>query len=141
VQYRTYSSPLHKRNGSHNEANHLKYIIKSCKLLESFAQEPKAKHKLENHWLTQDGVIQRLHTIMESAQYISLTHQQEQPQIAWQRLRDLRNALVHDYLGTMDTDVLWNVCKNEIADLRYACEAILDTHYKHQTQTGKGYGR
>jgi uncharacterized protein with HEPN domain len=124
---------------SYNEANHLKYIIKSCKLLESFVQQPKAKHKLEHDWLTQDGVIQRLHTMLESAQHIPKLHQREQYQIQWDRLRDLRNALVHEYLGTIDTDVVWNVCKNEIAALRYACEAILDTHYKHQT--GREYGR
>jgi uncharacterized protein with HEPN domain len=82
-----------------------------------------------------------LHTILESTLFITEEHQREHKYVPWSHLKRLRNGLVHDYLGTMDTDVLWSLCEKTVPKLGAACEDILNMHHTQGKYTGRGYDR
>lgn len=74
--------------------------------------------------LLQDGIIRHLQVMSESSQRVSDTLNTAHPEIDWRAMAGFRNVLVHDYLN-IELDIVWNVVKNELVDLRPKIEALL----------------
>ncbi len=48
------------------------------------------------------------------------------PEIDWQRVKDFRNLVAHDYLG-VDAEEVWQIIKNDLPALEIAVKKILPT--------------
>jgi uncharacterized protein with HEPN domain len=58
--------------------------------------------------LVQDAVLRRLQTMAESTQRLSEDLKAKAPEVDWRALSGFRNVLVHDYLGGIDLDRIWD---------------------------------
>lgn len=72
---------------------------------------------------TQDAVIRNLQTLCESTQRMPDDWESRHPEIDWRTIGDFRNVLAHQYLD-IDLDIVWNVVKNYLPELKQAVEAI-----------------
>jgi uncharacterized protein with HEPN domain len=54
--------------------------------------------------------------IGEAANHIPADVRDAYPQISWREMINLRNKLIHGYLG-IDDEVLWDIVKNDVPSL------------------------
>ena len=68
--------------------------------------------------LVQDAVLRRLQTLAESTQRLSTETKEKIPNIDWRSISGFRNILVHDYLGGIDLDIVWEVINKYLPELK-----------------------
>lgn len=56
----------------------------------------------------------------ESSQRLSEQAKGKCPEIDWRSISGFRNILVHDYLGGIDNELIWQVIKQELPLLKAA---------------------
>ena len=61
--------------------------------------------------------------IGESVTRISSSFKSEQKVIPWQRIKDFRNLIAHDYFG-VDAEEVWQIIENEITSLKSKLENL-----------------
>ena len=76
--------------------------------------------KLLNDRLTQDAILRVMQTMAESSQRLSDTAKASHPEINWRGIAGFRNILVHDYLGGIDIELIWQVIETELSPLETA---------------------
>lgn len=74
--------------------------------------------------LIQDGVVRNLEIIGEAVKHIPEDVKKNYPDIEWRKIAGLRDILIHAYFG-IDLDVVWDVVKNKIPELKEKVENIL----------------
>lgn len=82
------------------------------------------REKLVNDQLIQDAVLRVMQTMAESSQRLSPDAKQSHPEINWQGISGFRNILVHDYLGGIDIELVWQVIETELPPLEAALRAL-----------------
>ena len=65
---------------------------------------------------TIDAVVRNLEIIGEAANRIDLDFKAMNPEIEWNRIRGLRNRIVHDYFG-IDYEIVWSIIQNDLENL------------------------
>jgi uncharacterized protein with HEPN domain len=71
-----------------------------------------------------DAVIRNLEIIGEAAGKVPQDIREKYPAIEWRKISDFRNILVHQYFQ-IDTEILWDIVKNRIPDLRRQIDSII----------------
>ncbi len=82
--------------------------------------------------MMRDAVLRHLQNLAESTQHLSRESQSLQPHIEWRKIGAFRNVLVHDYLGDINYELIWNVIVNELPILKEAVTKILETLKEQQ---------
>lgn len=85
--------------------------------------------------LVQDATLRNLQTLTESSQRLSVDAKAAEPSIPWRQLGAMRNILVHDYLGGIDPETVWEAIERDLPVLREALERLLA-----RTSPGTGEG-
>ncbi len=67
--------------------------------------------------------VRSLEIIGEAAKKVPPELRQHYPSIEWRAMAGLRDRLIHDYFG-VDYDLVWDVVRNKIPDLKRAIEHI-----------------
>jgi uncharacterized protein with HEPN domain len=80
---------------------------------------------LEGETLILDAVLRNLQTLSEATQRLPDEVKARYGDIPWQRIAGFRNILVHDYLGDLDTGIVWRVIETELPVLKAAITAEL----------------
>ncbi len=75
--------------------------------------------------LIQDAVIRNLQTLAESSQRLSDAAKDDEPSVPWKGMAGMRNILVHDYLGGVDIDTVWEVVDSRLPELEQALKRLL----------------
>ena len=75
----------------------------------------------------QDAVIRRFEIMGEAVRRISEETRKLFPQIPWDRMRKLRNEMIHEY-DSVDYYFVWDVIKKDISKWIVALEKILTEH-------------
>ena len=70
--------------------------------------------------MVQDAVIRRLQNLAESTQRLSPELKENMKEVEWRNIYGFRNILVHDYLGGIDLDTVWDVVENYLPILETA---------------------
>ena len=83
-----------------------------------------SKDRFFNETLIQDAVMRVLQVMAESSQRLSESSKQTQPEIDWRGISGFRNILVHDYLGGIDLELIWQVINQELPRLKQALQLI-----------------
>ncbi len=79
---------------------------------------------INNQVLTR-AVARSLEVIGEAVKNISNKTKNKYPLISWREIAGLRDKLIHHYFG-IDYEIVWEVIQNEIPDLLYNINIILD---------------
>jgi len=74
--------------------------------------------------LIQDAVIRNLQTLAESSQRLSDAAKSNEPAVPWKNMAGMRNILVHDYLGGVDADTVWEVVDKHLPSLKQALNRL-----------------
>jgi len=74
--------------------------------------------------LIQDAVIRNLQTLAESSQRLSDAAKDDEPSVPWKDMAGMQNILVHDYLGGVDIDTVWEVVDSRLPELEQALKRL-----------------
>ena len=102
---------------------YLEYILQCIKAIEEYSQG--SKEQFLNNLLIQDAVLRRLQTLAESTQRLSTETKDKMTNIDWRSISGFRNILVHDYLGGIDLDIVWEVVDRYLLELKIEINNVL----------------
>ena len=67
--------------------------------------------------LVQDGVIRNFEVIGEASKHVDENLKTKYADVEWRKMGDLRNKLIHDYIG-VDLWAVWRVVTDIIPELK-----------------------
>ncbi len=70
-----------------------------------------------------DAVLHNLAVIGEAAARLPQSFTDGHSSVAWGEMRDLRNLVIHEYLG-VDIDIIWNTIQEDLPELVRDLERI-----------------
>ncbi|MDX2494696.1 MAG: DUF86 domain-containing protein [Desulfuromusa sp.] len=82
------------------------------------------RNRFFNDMMLQDAILRVLQVMAESSQRISEQAKKQQPEIDWRGISGFRNILVHDYLGGVDLELIWQVIEAELPKLKKALNGM-----------------
>jgi uncharacterized protein with HEPN domain len=91
---------------------YLKEIVESIELLKNYLANININEFLEDR-IIQDAVIRRLEIIGEASAKINDEIKNFFDEIPWDKLRELRNFLIHEYFN-VDLEIIWNTTQRII---------------------------
>jgi len=101
----------------------IKHILESIKYIEEYTKGISKDDFLRSTQI-QDAVIRRLEIIGEATKNIPLGWKETHSEVPWRRIAGIRDILIHEYFG-IDFDLLWNVVKKDLPDLKQKISRIL----------------
>ena len=100
----------------------LQYIGKLNNITASF-QDAESLFNFNNQTLFDSSLV-LLIQIGENVSKIDDSLKQEYPDIDWQKIKDFRNKLVHDYIS-VNIIIVYEIIKNDLAKLKFEIEKII----------------
>ncbi len=73
----------------------------------------------------QRAFVRSLEIIGEASKKVSAEFRAEHPHVDWRAMAGMRDRLIHDYFG-VDYDLVWDVVRHRIPELRRQIAAILE---------------
>ena len=74
--------------------------------------------------MIRDAVLRNLEVIGEAVGKVSLEYRRAHPEIAWRNARELRNVLIHNYMG-INTERVWSAITNRLPAFKAQIDALL----------------
>lgn len=108
---------------SEQDRVYLAHILECAGLIQDYTRHDKAAFMAS--LLVQDAVLRRLQTMAESTQRLSDDLKATVPEVDWRALAGFRNILVHDYLGGIDLEQVWDAVENDLPDLEAAVRKLI----------------
>jgi uncharacterized protein with HEPN domain len=71
-----------------------------------------------------DAAMMNFVVIGEMVDKLSDNFKSSFPSIEWNKIRDFRNIIAHDYFG-IDAEEVWQIIKNDIPELKIEIERII----------------
>jgi uncharacterized protein with HEPN domain len=102
-------------------------IIDSIKKIEEYTADLSSNDFEENNLIT-DAVVRNIEIIGEASKNIPNEIQNLFKDIPWQKLRGIRNRIVHDYFD-VDRTIIWHIVTNELSPLK----STLLSHLKNKS--------
>ncbi|MFZ1518981.1 MAG: DUF86 domain-containing protein [Ignavibacteriaceae bacterium] len=91
-------------------------IIESINKIEEYTTDLSYDDFEENNLIT-DAVVRNIEIIGEASKNIPSEVKNQFPDIPWQKLRGIRNRIVHDYFD-IDRTIIWYIISNELSPLK-----------------------
>ena len=95
------------------------------KILEYVKGIPSAKEYFRSQ-LIFDATLMNFINIGEMSGRVSPELRARHPEIDWQKVKDFRNLVAHDYLG-VDAEEVWQIIKNDLPPLEGSIKKILSS--------------
>lgn len=92
----------------------LEYILYCIDKIQEYSQG--GKEEFFSNLMVQDAIIRRLSEELKA----------NMTEVNWRNISGFRNILVHDYLGGIDINTVWDVVENDLLDLRKQISINLD---------------
>mgnify|MGYP006280144693 CR=1 FL=1 len=90
--------------------------IKSC--LDEIDSYDLSYEKLTENSMVYNATLRVLQVMTESLTKLSDDLKARNKIIDWAKIKGFRNIVVHEYLGNLDHDILWNIISYELHDIR-----------------------
>ena len=103
---------------------YLEHILECAALIQNYTRNGKGEFMTSA--LVQDGVLRRLQTMAESTQRLSAELKATAPEVDWRALAGFRNVLVHDYLGGIDLERVWNAIEYYLPVLETSVREMME---------------
>lgn len=100
------------------DQTYIRHMIECIQRIEDYVNT--TKESFAKSELLQDAVTRVLQVMSESSQRLSDQAKGNCPEIDWRSISGFRNILVHDYLGGIDNELIWQVVKQELPLLKAA---------------------
>lgn len=110
-----------------DEKLYLQHIVESYEYIKEYTAS--GKEAFLNSHLLQNATVKVLANITESTSHLSEETRLTYKDISWAMIKSFRNILVHDYLGDVDYEVVWNVIQTNLPDLVNVAKRILKEKY------------
>jgi len=104
---------------------YLAHILECIETIEKYILVGK-KEFLENS-LVSDAVLRRLQIMAKSTQRLSSELKAEVSLVDWRGLAGFRNVLVHDYLGGISLERVWDAIENDLPILKQEVIILLNS--------------
>jgi uncharacterized protein with HEPN domain len=72
-----------------------------------------------------DAVVRNLAIIGEAARHIPQEVQDRHPHIPWEKMRGIRNVIIHEYFG-VDISILWQTLKEDLPPLVQVLKEVVE---------------
>ncbi len=103
---------------------YIQHILECIDRIQDYTQN--GKDSFINESLVQDGVLRRLQTMAESTQRLSDDLKDSITNVNWRALSGFRNVLVHNYLGGIDLERVWDAVANDLPSLEQAMKEVAE---------------
>jgi uncharacterized protein with HEPN domain len=100
---------------AHDVQDHLNYILRAIETVRFYTIEGKAAFFTDRK--TMDATLYQLQTLAESSMHIDPAIRDRESHIEWKKIKGFRNVIVHEYLGELDIETVWNVIEKDIHPL------------------------
>ena len=77
----------------------------------------------------QAAVLRTLQIMAESTTRLTEVPKESMKEIPWPDIKGMRNILVHDYLGDIDLETVWETVEQDLPTLKSAVEKYYKAHY------------
>ena len=95
---------------------YITHMLECIERIQSYANSDKQNFLTTS--MLQDAVLRVLQIMAESSQRLSDNAKTSQPNVDWRAISGFRNILVHDYLGGIDLELIWQVIEVELPKLK-----------------------
>ena len=103
----------------------LKHILESIEWIEKDTEGMQKDDFLKNVPI-QDAVIRRIEIVGEAIRNLPPDIKEENKDVSWQDIMDMRNKIIHEYFG-VDLELVWVVVKKDTPELKEKIEEILSS--------------
>jgi uncharacterized protein with HEPN domain len=100
------------------------HILENIGFIEDFTKGDKKRFAEDR--LVNFATLRALQTLAESTQKLSEECKAKMHNLDWARMSGFRHVLVHDYLGEINFDTVWEVVKKDLPDLKKTLEEYRD---------------
>ena len=101
----------------------LLHILDAIGEIEGYILQTDFKAFLNNSMM-RFACVKQLEIIGEASGQISEETKQQFPEVEWNKMKGMRNILVHEYFG-IDTRVVWEIIIDDLPGLKKQVEEIL----------------
>jgi uncharacterized protein with HEPN domain len=106
-----------------DDTTYLSHIRDAIETIEDYLQGV-TYEALTTDKMMVDAVVRELEIIGEASGRLSREFRQKYGHILWRQIKDMRNFLIHDYLG-VNTKVVWDTCKQDLPQLKSFVREVL----------------
>lgn len=99
---------------------YLNHILECIEAAQSYTMQ--GRENFLSNPLVQDAVLRRLQIMAESTQRLSDSLKRDIPVVDWRALAGFRNVLLHDYLGGVSLNRVWEAVFNDLPILKREVE-------------------
>ena len=96
---------------------HVEHMLECIQRVDRYVDTD--KEQFFKNIMLQDAVMRVLQVMAESSQRLSKTTREAHSNIDWRAISGFRNILVHDYLGGIDLELIWQVIEQELPRLKH----------------------
>ena len=88
----------------------LGHVLECCQKIKSLISKVKTFEKFKTQWIYQDAMVRNLEIIGEASNHISEELKSENPDVHWNKIRGMRNIIIHEYFGVR-LETIWGNSK------------------------------
>ncbi len=107
----------------HEDLPYLKHIMDAINDIE-ISVKNLSKEEFKKAKDTRDATVRRIEIIGEAAKNVSKELKRNHPEIEWSKVAGARDVMIHAYFK-VDWDIIWDIIKKDIPDLKKKIESIL----------------
>jgi uncharacterized protein with HEPN domain len=109
-----------------DQLGRLRDILEAARLIGSYVKDA-TEAEFHANKEKQDAVIRRIEIIGEAAAHLSEATRRSVPELAFRKMRGMRNIVAHDY-ANVDLHIVWEVATVYVAEI---C-AVLEKFFARQ---------
>lgn len=102
---------------------YMEHILRAIDAIERYVHGDKSLFLSDD--LRFNAVLRQLQLMAESTTHLSDQAKQSASHIPWRQIAGFRNVLVHDYLGDLDLEKIWQVIEGRLPGLKIAIQQML----------------
>lgn len=106
------------------EALYLVHIVETAEFLRELLGNDRERFLKDR--VVRDAAIKNLANLAESTQHLSTDSKVAYPDIPWRNIAGFRHILVHDYLGDIKHDLIWEAYHAHLPPLLEAAKQLLE---------------
>jgi len=106
-----------------NDITYLAHIAEAIESIENYLKGVEYNDFVSNKMML-DAVVRELEIIGEATNNLSEDFRSKNSDILWQRIKNMRNFLIHEYFG-VNKRIVWDTCKKDIPELKAFIKKIL----------------
>jgi len=104
---------------------HLETLIESIDKIEQYSSEFSDAEDFYHDSKSFDATMMQFVVIGETISRLDENFKNSQNQIPWQKIKDFRNIIAHDYFG-IDPEEIWDIVNEKLLPLKKEIKKIID---------------